>query len=694
MSLIYSSDVVFNDDLEMTELAERSCWDGIVDAFAESISTDPEFMPDETSESSVSAFDDNTTPEQQSTVDSPQQAVVEEVDSDPEGSVMRADLQEIIARRRLDDDDYDPIEDGLRADVEEIMERRGFNREANAVHQPFTPKTFKEAISCPEQAKWREAMRLELKALRENGTWKSATLPDGRKAIRSKWVYRIKFNSDGTINKYKARLVAKGFTQMEGVDFKETFAPTAKLKSVRLLLAIAAKRRWKIYQDDVPAAYLKSTLKEEIYMELPTGWEELLTRTNKDALGKPICDSDSKIVRLLKTLYGLKQSGREWNQTFATYVKSVGFLQSKEDPCIFRRVDNSQREILLGVYVDDILTTGDKIAVEEFRKQLQHKFNMDEGGLLSWYLGINVEFHDDGSISMDQDQYLQEKLEEFKEHIGTGGAATPLPSNYQSMLSLDSGTLDKSFPYRSMVGSLMYAMVGTRPDLAFPIQVVCQFMDKPTIAACSLVRHIYKYCRFNSYKLFFSSANDFILRGWSDASYANNLDYKSTSGYCFKLGNSLVSWSSGKQNITALSTAESETIGLTNAAQEAVWLRRILEELGIRQNSTEIFEDNQACIAMARNPQQHKRTKHIQVRYFFIREHLESGELLLTYCNTLNQLADPFTKLLSGPQLRSMIHRLGIQPVRSQGERQRFDSSQTDSTKQLEYSRSCHLRSA
>ena len=281
--------------------------------------------------------------------------------------------------------------------------------------------------------------------------------------------------------------------------------------------------------------------------------------------------------------------------------------------------------------------------------------------------GINVEFHKNGSITMDQNRYLQEKLEEFKDEIGAGGAATPLPANYQSMLSLDDGVLNKSFPYRSMVGSLMYAMVGTRPDLAFPIQVVCQFMDKPTQAACSLVKHIYKYCRFNSYKLTFSQTNNMILQGWSDASYANNLDYKSTSGYCFMLGNSLLSWASSKQNITALSTAESETIGLTNAAQEAIWWRRILDELGVKQDTTEIFEDNQACIAMAKNPQQHKRTKHIQVRYYFIREHLESGELKLTYCNTLNQLADCFTKLLSGPSLRSMICRLGIKNCSESG---------------------------
>jgi hypothetical protein len=265
---------------------------------------------------------------------------------------------------------------------------------------------------------------------------------------------------------------------------------------------------------------------------------------------------------------------------------------------------------------------------------------------------------------------LQEKLEEFKEFIGNGGAASALPSNYKELLeSATELPINRHFPYRQMVGSLMYAMVSTRPDLAFPIQVVCQFLERPTDVHCNLVKHIFQYCRFNSYQLVFEASNDLVLRGWSDASYANNLDYKSTGGYCFKLGNSLISWSSGKQQITALSTAESETIALTLAAQEAIWLRSLLDELKFKQNKTEIMEDNQAAIAMAKNPRNHKRTKHIQVRYYFIREHLENGSLALIYCSTANQLADPFTKILSGPRLRPLLGRLGLSKLNSQGGR-------------------------
>jgi len=338
---------------------------------------------------------------------------------------------------------------------------------------------------------------------------------------------------------------------------------------------------------------------------------------------------------------------------------------------LFKKSD--EKWVIVGVYVDDILTTGDDDDVSSFRSDLYQRFGMEPGNILTWYLGIKVQFHNDENglsrITLDQDQYLKEKLVEFEEFIGIGGAATPLPCNYQSILDSADDAKDPKFPYREMVGSLMYAMVGTRPDLAFPIQVVCQYMQDPKQAHCQLVRHIFKYCRFNSYKLEYSSENDMILRGWTDASYANNHDFKSTGGSCFKLGRSLLSWSSNKQNIVALSTAESELIALTAAAQEAIWLQTLLAEFGFPQVPTTIFEDNQACIALAKNPQNHKRTKHIQVRYFFIRQHLENGLLDLKYCSTLQQLADPFTKILPGHRLRPILYSMGLSKLHSQGER-------------------------
>jgi hypothetical protein len=287
---------------------------------------------------------------------------------------------------------------------------------------------------------------------------------------------------------------------------------------------------------------------------------------------------------------------------------------------------------------------------------------------MNWYLGMRVKFHDNGDITMDQDQYLKEKVEEYSSIVGNGSASTPLPQNYLQLVQNDNGDpAEENFPYREMIGSLMYAMVGTRPDLAFSLQYLCQYMQSPSKIHCEFLKHVFNYCKRNSYALTFKRDNDLILKGWADASYANNHDGKSTSGYCFKIGNSIVSWSARKQNIVALSTTESETIGLTYAAQEAIWFKELLAELGFRQQAVEIFEDNQACIKLAKNPQQHSRTKHIQVRYFFIRQHLDDGTMNLSYCSTKDQLADVFTKILAGHVARSLLDRLGLLKLHNPG---------------------------
>ena len=525
-------------------------------------------------------------------------------------------------------------------------------------------------MDSPDKKEWFKAMQKEVASLKANGTWKRMNAPAGRKTVKSRWHFRVKKDKEGNIEKHKARLVAKGFTQIKGIDYKETFAPTAKLKSVRTMLTIAAKNGWKILQDDVPSAYLKPELMEETYMELPEGFHLLLEagvdfrKTYEELLAE--YGDNPIVVRLLKTLYGLKQSGREWYKLFRSYLLGEGFIQSTQDPCVFYRRKEDGKITIVGVYVDDILTTGNDYL--EFRKGMQEKFKMEPGGLMEWYLGMRVQFHDNGDITMDQDQYLKEKVEEYKELLGEKIASTPLPANYLQLVENDDGAIvGDYFPYREMIGSLMYAMVGTRPDLAFPLQYLCQYMQKPRLIHCELLKHLFRYCSRNSYALTFKKDNELVLKGWADASYANNHDGKSTSGYCFKIGNSIVSWSAKKQNIVALSTTESETIGLTYAAQEAIWFKVLLEELGHPQSAVEIFEDNQACIKLAKNPQQHSRTKHIQVRYFFIRQHLEDGTIILTYCPTADQLADVFTKILTGHVARPLLTRLGLVKLHNQG---------------------------
>jgi histone deacetylase 1/2 len=512
------------------------------------------------------------------------------------------------------------------------------------------PNSYEEAMSSKESTKWKAAMDDEINSIKTAQTWevrKPRML--NKDPVKCRWVYTKKFNKDGSVSRYKARLVAKGYTQRYGHDYFETFSPVLKFTSLRVLIALAAHFKLNIYQDDVPTAFLKGVLKEEIWMEQPPGFKE---------------GSDGDLCYLSKTLYGLKQSPREWNSVIHEHLLSRGFKQSQADPCIY----TCQSPLLfVGVYVDDISTVGTEENTSIFRNNLRKEFSITQGGPLEWYLGISIQKLLDGSIALDQTLYLQQKLEEFKEFIPPGGISHPLPQNYQKLLQdaekeeLYVGT----FPYRKVVGSIMYAMLGTRPDLACAVSIVSQFLDKHKPTHVKLVQRILHYIRANlELKLVYGSTNkSFTLSGYCDASYANEIDYYSRSGYGFMLGDSLISWYSKKQPVIAQSAAEAEYYAASVASNEAVWLQKLLKELGFDQKTVTLYEDNQACIALTKNPEDHKRTKHIQVKFHVIRYYVSKGFIKLVYCNTKEQLADMFTKGVSGTSLRTLLKGFNISRI-------------------------------
>jgi hypothetical protein len=516
-------------------------------------------------------------------------------------------------------------------------------------------------------------MNLEMKSIKENGTFLIKTLPEGEKAIGCRWVFKRKMKSDGTIDKYKARLVAKGYSQQYGKDYIETFAPVAKFKSIRTIFALAAIKGWKVYHDDATSAFLNGTLKESVYMDQPKGFSS--TNAKEKWL-------------LIKALYGLKQAPREWNSAFDDFMISEGFTKSLCDPCLYFKIMNGS-QIIVGIYVDDTITTGANVKdIDDFRLKLKTRFKCSEGGLLNWCLGMEVK-QLDGSISLNQTQYLAGKIAEFELFLDTNShRSTPLDSNFQQILEEgeDSTEVDSLFPYRSMVGSLSYLANGTRPDISAAVGVVSRFLFNPKLIHCNMVKRIYYYLRQTmDYSLIYKKNTNTQLLGYCDASWGNNEDYSLVSGYAFLFGGNLVSWSSKKQSIIALSSSvswsskkqsiialsssESESVAATHAAQEALWFQQLLEELGIRQKTIHIYEDNQGCIALTKNPQESKRTRHIQIKYHFIRNHVKSQRLNFLYCPTQYQLADLFTKGVNGTQLRSGLLKLRIQRC-SQQERE------------------------
>jgi len=510
------------------------------------------------------------------------------------------------------------------------------------------PTTFEEAMNSKDKQHWKSAMDVEMGNIRNNDTYQIKKIKNGEKAIGCRWVFKKKLNKDGSINKYKARLVAKGYLQKYGKDYNETFAPVAKFKSIRLLLAVAAHNERQVFHDDVTSAFLNGTLKETVLMDQPDGYVE------KSELHK---------WALRKTLYGLKQSPREWNEVIHKFLISEGFVQSKCDPCIYRK-RTKKFEITAGIYVDDILSSGsDNEEVHIFRKVLKSKFKCSEGGLLEWCLGMEVQQGMDG-IKISQSQYILQKLNEFDEFLKPNvQRSTPLDQNFQQLLikANESVETEDSFPYRSMVGSLMYAATGTRPDITTAVGIVSRYLSSPKSIHCDMVRQIFYYLRqYPDSSLHYTKTENPKLFGYCDASWGNNEDYSSISGFAFLFGKSLVSWSSKKQPVIALSSTEAEYVTVTSGAQEALWFNELLKELGYPQETVVIYEDNEACINLSKNPQEYKRTRHIQVKYHFIRSLVQQNKIKLEYCNTKKQLADIFTKGTNGPRLKEICSQLGL----------------------------------
>ncbi|KAG6578252.1 Integrase catalytic core protein [Phytophthora cinnamomi] len=482
---------------------------------------------------------------------------------------------------------------------------------ANAVEASDSaePKTFQEAVNGPDQVQWRKAIRAELKSMRLRGVFRAAKLPNNQRAVGTKWVFKIKRNADGSIEKFKARLVAKGFVQKYGIDYTETFSPVV----------------------NVPEG-----------VELDDGFD---------------------CVELLKAIYGLKQASRVWNETFDEYVRSIGFRVSSYDPCLYIKVVDGECVLLL-VYVDDVLVTGSSAEmIAEVKRQLKSRFEMTDSGKCSFILGIEVVDNADGSVTLSQARYINDILERFGMQ-DCKPAASPVDISMKLVSSDAMTKLDA--PFREAVGALMHLMTSTRPDIAFAVGYVSRFMENPQVEHWIAVKRIFRYLQgTKSHGIRFSPGKDIDFQGYSDADWAGDLsDRKSTSGYLFQVAGGPISWGSKKQSSVSLSTSEAEYIALSLAIQEGKWVHKLLCEILVAAGGVtpelKIFEDNQSCIKMTKNPVNHGRAKHIDIKYHHIRDEVKRGEVIVEYCETATMLADIMTKGLAGPRHKDLTAALGV----------------------------------
>ena len=511
------------------------------------------------------------------------------------------------------------------------------------------PKSLDEALSGPHAKEWKEAADSEYQSLMENGTWDLVELPEGREAIGSKWVFKVKHDSCGKVERFKGRLVAKGYSQKYGIDFEETFAPVVRFSSIRALLAFAINNNMSVHQMDVVTAFLNGELQEEIYMQQPAGYE--------------IPGKEMLVCKLKKSLYGLKQSPRCWNKSFQDFMLNLQFKPSSADPCVFIQAGIKSMAIV-AVYVDDLIVMSTiPEELNAVKKALSGKFRMKDMGPLHYCLGVSVVQNAEG-IWLHQKQYILSMLQKY----GLMDAKpVSTPADLSVKLVKDDGVskqLKDKARFQSMVGSLLYAAMATRPDIAQAVGAVSKFCAQPTEAHITAVKRIFRYLGgTKDLALRYKRSKD-QLTGYSDSDWAGDHDDRhSTSGNVFVFGNGAITWTSKKQAVVALSTSEAEYIALSAAAQEAAWLQKLFSDLLMSSQPIVMMEDNQGAIALAKNPIAHSRTKHIDIRFHFIREAQENGVIQVCYCPTEEMLADIFTKPLPRHLFERLRKLLGMEHI-------------------------------
>ncbi|WVZ95817.1 hypothetical protein U9M48_041533 [Paspalum notatum var. saurae] len=498
---------------------------------------------------------------------------------------------------------------------------------------------------CAKQdPKWNAAMKEEMHALQKNKTWELVPLPKGKKAVGCKWVFTVKQNPKGEVDRYKARLVAKGYSQTYGIDYDETFAPVAKMNTVRTLISCAVNFGWPLHQMDVKNAFLHGDLQEEVYMEIPPGF------AGSQTIGK--------VCKLNKSLYGLKQSPRAWFDRFRRAVCDMGYTQCNGDHTVFYK-HGGMYITIMAVYVDDIVITGDDVEeIKYLKENLGRIFEVKDLGPLRYFLGIEIARSLKG-IVLSQRKYVLDLLEETG-MLGCRPCSTPIDKNHQ--INAEFGDPVNKETYQRLVGRLIY-LCHTRPDISYAVSVVSRYMHDPRTGHMDVVYRILRYLKGTPGRGLWYKRNAHLnLEGYCDADWASSKDdRRSTSGYCVFVGGNLVSWRSKKQAVVARSTAEAEYRAMALSLCEMLWLKGLLKELRLLRNETMTLHcDNVAAMNIANNPVQFDRTKHVEIDRFFIKEKLDSGTLKLKFVKSKRQLADCFTKGLGPSESEMSCNKMGM----------------------------------
>ena len=503
------------------------------------------------------------------------------------------------------------------------------------------PKNFKDAEN---DEFWILAMQEELNQFERSDVWELVPRPSTQSVIGTKWVFRNKRDEHGVIVRNKARLVAQGYNQEEGIDYEETFAPVARLESIRMLLAFASHKEFILYQMDVKSAFLNGYIVEEVYVEQPPGFQDH--------------KYPNYVFKLKKALYGLKQAPRAWYDRLSKFLLQNGFSIGKVDTTLFTKTKGVDL-IIVQIYVDDIIFGSTNVSLcEEFSKCMHSEFEMSMMGELNYFLGLQIKQTKEG-IFINQAKYVKDLLKKF-DFEGMKPLSTPMSSSIKIDKDENGKAVDIT-KYRGMIGSLLY-LTASRPDIMYSVCLCARYQSNPKESHLNAVKRIFRYLSgTKNLGLWYPKGTHIDLFSYTDADWAGcTIDRKSTSGTCHFLGFALVSWFSKKQNSVALSTAEAEYISAASCCAQVLWMKQTLLDLGLSYDHVPIMCDNTSAINLSKNPVLHSRTKHIEIRHHFLRDHVQKGDITLEFISTNHQIADILTKPLALERFASLRRGLGL----------------------------------
>ncbi|CAI7865840.1 unnamed protein product [Closterium sp. NIES-54] len=517
-----------------------------------------------------------------------------------------------------------------------------------------TPRSYAEAIEGPYSSQWQAAMDAEMVSWKSTGTYVDALPPPGANIVSGMWIFRVK-RPPGSPPVFKARYVARSFSQRQGVDYFQTFSPTPKMTTLRVLLHVAAHRDYELHFLDFSTAFLQGSLHEEIWLRRPLGFIGTFPPGTQWSLRRPV--------------YGLRQAPREWHDTLRTTLAALGFAPSTADPSLFLRTDTSLPPFYILVYVDDLVfATADTAGLAHVKSELQKRHTCTDLGELRSYLGLQItRDRARRTITLTQSHMVQQVLQRFG-FTYSSPQATPLPTRHSLSALPSDESVESSGPYPELVGCLMCPMTCTRPDLAYPLSILARYVapgrhrPEHMTAAKRVLRYL---CSTSGMGLVLGGQSPVVLTGHADASWADDqATQRSSQGYTFSLGSGSVSWRATRSSSVLGSSCEAEIYAGAMAAQELRWLTYLLTDLGEPPRSPPVlYLDNKAMLALCREQRLEHRTKHIALRYFLARELQQRGQLRLAYVASEANTADVFTKALAPCDHQRFCTQLGLVPV-------------------------------